>query len=266
MEWNRRNRIEELKHPCFGCGGGNTGRMHLPVAPKCNLSCGFCDRKHDCANESRPGQTSAVLTPRQAADRAREIWNRDHRIRIAGIAGPGEPLANGETFETLELLKGEMPELTLCLSTNGFYLPDCVGRLTESGVKTLTVTRNAVHVNTAVQIYDYIEGYDQREGCRRLLEAQREGLAKAVEQGLIVKVNVVYIPGINDGEIEAIAEDSQRLGAYIMNVMPLIPAGRMEKRMPPSPDMLEICRSGAGKHMLQFYHCRHCRADAAGML
>ena len=58
----------QTDHPCFGGDHSKAGRLHLPVAPGCNIKCGFCERKFDCANESRPGVTSKVLTPEQAVD------------------------------------------------------------------------------------------------------------------------------------------------------------------------------------------------------
>jgi len=56
-----------LRHPCFNVAAkGSFGRVHLPVAPTCNIKCNFCDRRSDCVNESRPGVTSSVLEPDQA--------------------------------------------------------------------------------------------------------------------------------------------------------------------------------------------------------
>ena len=54
-------------HPCF-CEGAHSkfARMHLPVAPRCNIQCNYCDRRYDCTNESRPGVTSTVLTAEEA--------------------------------------------------------------------------------------------------------------------------------------------------------------------------------------------------------
>ena len=49
------------------------GRVHLPVAPKCNVQCNFCNRRHDCVNESRPGVTSRVLSPGQALHYLHEV-------------------------------------------------------------------------------------------------------------------------------------------------------------------------------------------------
>ena len=60
-------KLDTNLHPCFNAAvKGECGRVHLPVAPKCNILCNYCNRKFDCVNESRPGVTSAVLTPRQA--------------------------------------------------------------------------------------------------------------------------------------------------------------------------------------------------------
>ena len=33
--------------------------MHVAVAPACNIQCHYCNRKYDCANESRPGVVSS---------------------------------------------------------------------------------------------------------------------------------------------------------------------------------------------------------------
>ncbi len=61
--------LDLTQHPCFNSEARHrTARMHLPVAPKCNIQCNYCNRKFDCVNESRPGVTSAVLTPRQAVN------------------------------------------------------------------------------------------------------------------------------------------------------------------------------------------------------
>ncbi|MFW5693191.1 MAG: hypothetical protein ACOCWL_03150, partial [Thermoguttaceae bacterium] len=59
--------LDLSRHPCFHADGRRRfGRIHLPVAPKCNLQCNFCDRRFDCVNESRPGVTSVILSPPQA--------------------------------------------------------------------------------------------------------------------------------------------------------------------------------------------------------
>ena len=58
-----KERVREL-HPCFGAKQ-NRGRIHLPVAPGCNLECRFCDRKIN-EEENRPGVTARVIQPEEA--------------------------------------------------------------------------------------------------------------------------------------------------------------------------------------------------------
>jgi nitrogen fixation protein NifB len=54
-------------HPCYSEDAHHYfARMHVAVAPACNIQCNYCNRKYDCANESRPGVVSEVLTPDQA--------------------------------------------------------------------------------------------------------------------------------------------------------------------------------------------------------
>ena len=56
------------KHPCYSEEAHHHyARMHVAVAPACNIQCNFCNRKYDCANESRPGVVSELLTPEEAA-------------------------------------------------------------------------------------------------------------------------------------------------------------------------------------------------------
>ena len=91
------------QHPCFNRKSHRQyGRVHLPVAPRCNIQCKFCNRLFDCANESRPGVTSALLSPAQAMVYLAEVLKQKPNIKVVGIAGPGDPFANAE--QTLELL------------------------------------------------------------------------------------------------------------------------------------------------------------------
>jgi nitrogen fixation protein NifB len=61
-------------HPCFSKEAHHKfGRIHLPVAPACNIQCRYCIREYDCANESRPGITSRVLKPHEALERVEAV-------------------------------------------------------------------------------------------------------------------------------------------------------------------------------------------------
>lgn len=260
-------------HPCFGGNHHKNGRMHLAVAPRCNIKCGYCTRRHDCANESRPGVTSRLLTPTEALTKVREVMASEllgPMIKVIGIAGPGDPLANEETFETFRLIGGEFPHLILCMSTNGLLLPESIDRLNDLGLHSLTVTVNALDPAVAARIYNYVSYRGKRltgeEAGRVLIANQLAGIEKAVRYGMTVKVNTVYIPGVNEQQVPLIAHRIRELGAFVMNVMPLIPQADFAGVVPPTPEELETVRAANERIIGQFKHCRQCRADAVGLI
>lgn len=260
-------------HPCFGGDHHRNGRIHLPVAPRCTIRCRYCSRRHDCANESRPGVTSRILTPVDALARLRETMANPLLgpvIRVVGIAGPGDPLANTETFETFGLVQQEFPHLIGCLSTNGLLLPESVDGLAKLGVGSITVTVNSIDPAVGANIYSHVSygGFVYRgvEAAAILVGRQFEGIRRAVSCGIAVKVNTVVIPGINDGEVRQIAIAARNLGVSIMNVMPLIPQADFARVAPPSRSYVDEIRTSCSGIVDQQRHCRQCRADAIGLV
>jgi nitrogen fixation protein NifB len=266
-------------HPCFSASAHvRYGRLHLPVAPGCNIQCEYCDRKFDCANESRPGVTSRVMTARDAIDYALEYLDMHPETSVVGIAGPGEPLANEATFETLEGLRNHAEvrkkqplasaspaacpsrDPILCVSTNGLELPERLDDLVCLGVTALTVTINTVDAMTAQGLYRNVD-------VETLLHNQQEGAQRAVNAGLSVKINTVVVPGINDSQecIEEVARFARRIGARVMNINGVIPAGSLSNVKPPDRMTVNRLRDVAERHIAQFRCCSQCRADAAGI-
>ena len=258
-------------HPCFSREAHHKyGRIHLPVAPACNIQCRYCIRKYDCANESRPGVSSRVLDVDEAVERVHVAVERDERIRVAGIAGPGDPLSNDAAFEAMRAIHKKFPDLILCISTNGLLLPDKLNDLIEAGIKSLTITINAVSPETAEKIYSVVIykniTYRGIEAANLLLKNQRLGLKMAVESGLLVKVNTIYIPEINDSEIPEIARLTGEMGASIMNITSIIPQAEFKDLQGPSYEMMAKMRKRCSQYISQMTHCRQCRADALGTL
>lgn len=259
------------EHPCYDRKAQHKyGRIHLAVAPSCNIQCNFCVREFDCVNESRPGVTSKVLIPQEALEKTRQIITDYPFIKVVGIAGPGDPLANNETFETFELIKKEFPELTLCMSTNGLLLPEKLEDILRVGVSTLTVTINAIDPEIQAKIVDHIiyhgKIYRGVEGAEIQIKNQLEGVKAAVKAGLVVKVNTVLIPSINDKHVIEIAKKLYELGVYIMNIMPLINQGAFANLEPPTAEERKAVQQACEPYVLQMRHCRQCRADAYGLL
>jgi nitrogen fixation protein NifB len=267
-------RLELARHPCFNEDAKHHfGRLHLPVAPKCNIKCNYCDRKYDCVNESRPGVTSAVLTPGQALRYVEIVMEKEADISVVGIAGPGDPLANpAETLETLRLIREKFPSMLLCLASNGLALPNYFDDLAEIGVSHVTVTVNAVDPEIGSRIYAWVRDgkviYRKSQAAELLLERQLESIRGLHARGIIVKVNTIVIPGVNDHRLREVAEKVAELGADLLNCMPIYPnkdtpfADVLESSAP----RLEELRSEAEKFLPQMRHCTRCRADAAGLL
>ena len=246
------------------------GRIHLPVAPKCNIQCNYCVRKFDCVNESRPGVTSRVLSPEEAVSKVKDVLKEHHYIKVVGVAGPGEPLYNQETFETFKLLQNEFPNLLRCISTNGLLLPNKIDELGELDVSTITVTLNALNPEIGEKIYSWVKydnkKIDGREAAELLVKNQVEGIREALKRKIIVKVNTVLIPGINDAHIVEIAEKIGKMGVFLQNVIPLIPQYKFKEITPPTQKEKKQIQDECSQYLKQMTHCRQCRADAAGKL
>ena len=216
-------------HPCFNPGACKSfGRVHLPVAPRCNIQCKFCNRKFDCVNETRPGVTSAVLSPGQAMVYLEGVFAQKGNISVVGIAGPGDPFANPEeTLETLSRVRSRYPEVILCVATNGLNLPPYLDELERQKVSHVTVTVNALDPAIGAQIYSWMRVGKRvlraEEGAGVLLERQLEGITGLKERGIVVKVNSIILPGVNDGHIVSVARRMADLGVDLVNAMPYYP-------------------------------------------
>ncbi|MDP4183204.1 MAG: nitrogenase cofactor biosynthesis protein NifB, partial [Bacillota bacterium] len=272
------NKLQEIDektatHPCYSGGACRNARMHIPVAPACNIACNYCNRKYDCNNESRPGVTSKVLSPEEALRRFVEVKQKVKNLKVIGIAGPGDALANFEnTKKSIELIKQVDPNITFCLSTNGLMLPYYADEIVNLGVTHVTITINSIDPKIGAKIYRNINYYGVQltgEKAAEILTAnQIIGLKMLSKAGVKCKVNIVMIKGINDEHIEKVVEKVKECGAFMTNIMPLIPAegSAFENMLMTTNKELNELRNKCGIHLKQMYHCKQCRADAIGTL
>jgi nitrogen fixation protein NifB len=258
-------------HPCYDAKAHNRiGRIHLPVAPKCNMSCKFCDKKvSSYYHTSRPGLAYELMGPEDAVLSIKKALENNPFIEVVGISGPGEPLFNLETFDTLKLVSENFPFLKLCVCTNGLLLSEKVRILKELNVNSLTITINAVDPKIASKIssYSIMEGkkIEGISGAEFLISRQLGGLRIASELGLLIKVNTVLIPGINLNHVRDIAYEIQERGAFILNIMPLIPLGEFKNLRAPTCEELIFAREQCESIIPIFRACKQCRSDACGI-
>lgn len=260
-------------HPCFTAKCSDYARIHLPIAPKCNMQCNYCLRKYSCANESRPGVVAQVMEPEAAVEWYLQMKAKVPKLTVAGIAGPGDALANWPAVRrTLELVRKADKDVLFCLSTNGLYLPEYAEEIAELGVDYVTVTVNALTGSTGAHIYSYVNDkgkkYVGQEAAELLLIRQIQGLYLLSKYGVKIKINTVAIPGVNMQEIPAIARRMALLGAKLQNILPMLPvegtafAHLQEPAYEEITQLRHICQ----QWMPQMLHCNRCRADAVGVL
>jgi nitrogen fixation protein NifB len=266
--------LDISRHPCFNDAARHTfARVHLPVAPECNVQCNFCKRKYDCANESRPGVTTAVLTPLQAMTYLGSVLKHDPRVAVVGIAGPGDPFATPErTLETLRLIRENHPEMLLCVASNGLCVAPHVEELARLEVSHVTLTVNAVHPEIGAKVYAWIRDgkriYRGRTGAELLWSRQAEAIRALKRHGVTVKINTIIIPGVNEEHIPEIARQMAELGADIANCVPLYPVEGtpFASVVPPTGERVKALRTEVATHLHIMEHCTRCRADAVGLL
>ncbi|MBR1779051.1 MAG: radical SAM protein [Clostridia bacterium] len=249
-------------HPCFNeACMSSIKRLHLPVAPRCNIHCNFCDRQISCTSLQKPGIAKRILKITELKDYIKSV---DKAKCVFGIAGPGEALYNEETFESLEILK----DCTTCLCTNGLLLEEKIEKLVALNLNYLSITINSLDYKIATNIYDFVNYkgrfYEGIKGVKLLINKQIAGLQEASRYDLRVKVNTVYIPGVNDSQIVPISKFCQKYNVDIMNIIPVM-NGRLRNINGESDDIKKL-REKAAEYIPQKNHCAKCRADAYGYI
>jgi nitrogen fixation protein NifB len=105
-----------------------------------------------------------------------------------------------------------------------------------------------------------------------LIARQQQGLEMLVERGVLVKVNSVMIPGVNDQHLQEVSRVVKQKGAFLHNVMPLIAEAEhgtyygLTGQRGPAAAELQALQDACGGDMNMMRHCRQCRADAVGLL
>jgi nitrogen fixation protein NifB len=202
-----------------------------------------------------------------------KVLERETRIAVAGIAGPGDPFANPEeTLQTLRLISEKYPHILMCLSTNGLRIADYLDEVAEIGVSHVTITVNAVDPQIGQKIYSWVRDgkiiYRGLQGAELLLDRQIAAIKGLKSRGITVKVNTIVVPSVNDSHVEEVARTMASLGVDVLNCMPMHPNRDtpFEDIEEPSEEMIEEVRAMAARHLPQMRHCTRCRADAVGLL
>ena len=260
-----------VSHPCYSETRDNLwARIHLPVASNCNVKCIFCDHSiGSSCHTSKPGYSTSIMDPKEAIARTLSEIEKNPRLKIVAISGPGEPLANEQTFTTLEGIRNQNKELDFCLSTNGVLLEGAATQLKKLGVRSISVSMSAIFPETAAQVYEWAridrEILQGLKMGKAIILKQLAGIERTVALGITVKVNTILIPNINIEDIQYLSKQIVDSGASLQNIVPLILCGNDQKLRPPTTEELFMARQTASENIAQFTHCKQCRSDVVGI-
>lgn len=260
-----------MTHPCFDGHqySYTVGRLHVPLVPVCNIKCSYCNREISCVHENRPGISAKVLSVEEALTLISNMKNTN--LKIIGISGPGDPLADPEKlFLFIRRLREIYDDYyEICISTNGLVLYEYIDLIQELNVNYITLTINTINYDILSQLVDWINDkgviYQGKEAAERLLDGQMRSLEAVANAGIRCKVNTVIVPDLNQYEITDLLKSIKAKGAEKGNLIPLIPVKgtRFEQTSTIAVQEYEHILRGASTIIDQVTGCRKCRADAA---
>lgn len=200
--------------------------LRISVTDRCNLGCLYCmpRRRPRCVREE-----DLLTVDEVARITASAMRYGVRKIRLTG----GEPLLRGDIFELIRAVKAEGVR-DLSLTTNGQLLSSMAGGLKRAGLDRVNVSLDTLKT----EVYRRITGGGE-------LERVLEGIREAESAGLSpVKLNMVPIRGINEGEIPDFARLTFRK-PYHIRFIEFMPAGREqwdERRCVRTPEVMERVR------------------------
>ncbi|MGB5505258.1 MAG: GTP 3',8-cyclase MoaA [Sulfurovum sp.] len=168
--------------------GRKVDYLRISVTERCNFRCQYCMPEKPFSwvpKENLLSFEELFLFVKVAIDEGVT------KIRLTG----GEPLLRENLDTFIKMISDYKPDIDLALTTNAYLLPEAAQRLKDAGLKRLNISLDSLHADVAAKI----AGKD-------VLPQVLKGIEKALEVGLKVKINMVPLKGINDGEILDVLE------------------------------------------------------------
>jgi cyclic pyranopterin phosphate synthase len=164
--------------------GRRINYLRLSVTDRCNLRCRYCMPAEGVAKLSHHDILSFEDLQRIAVQ---SIALGIEKIRVTG----GEPLVRRGVVSFLAKLAAIRGLKEMVLTTNGLLLREMAAELRRAGVQRLNVSLDSLNPETFATI---TRGGDLKQAL--------DGIDAAEEAGFPpVKINMVVMRGINDGEV-----------------------------------------------------------------
>jgi len=138
-------------------------------------------------------------------------------MRSVKLTG-GEPLSRGDIADIVKRIAG-VGVKEISMTTNGVLLAGLAKRLSDAGLSRVNISLDTLDP----KIYAKLTG-------KPVLDKALEGVDAAIEAGLKpVKLNMVMLAGINDGEVERMLKFASSHGT-ILQLIELLPQGEDQAR------------------------------------
>ena len=188
--------------------------LRLAVTDRCNLRCRYCMPAAGIPLTDR----DAVLGWEELERLVALLVSLGVRkVRVTG----GEPLVRRGVSEFLSRLARLPVPPERLLTTNGLLLAEHLDALQTAGVRRVNVSLDSLRPGTFRRLA-------RRDGCRRVVAA----VDRALAAGLTVKVNVVVVPGVNDGELSDFVGFIRRRPVTVRFIEPMPFDGGFGDRLP----------------------------------
>lgn len=161
------------------------GRLHdylrISLTDNCNFRCFYCmpEEEYDFTPASRLMQTNELLELASIF-----VAQGVKKIRLTG----GEPLVRKDAAEIISGL-GKLP-VELVITTNGTRIAEMLPFLIDAGVKSINISLDTLQPEKFLFITK-----------RDLFHQVRSNIELLLQHKIGVKINVVVMKGLNDGEI-----------------------------------------------------------------
>jgi cyclic pyranopterin phosphate synthase len=192
--------------PLVDAQGRRIAYLRLSLTDRCNFQCSYC----------APAGREACGDPLERADLARVVaifaGLGIRRVRLTG----GEPTLRRDLLEIVRDVHGTPGIEEIALTTNGHLLGTLAGALRAAGVSRLNVSLDTLDPERLHRI----------SGRAATLDRIVSGIAAARAAGFAsVKINVVVVGGVNEGELGALVRFAWRHGATprFIELMPFGP-------------------------------------------
>lgn len=161
------------------------GRVHdylrISLTDNCNFRCFYCmpEEDYDFTPASRLMKPAEVLALAELF-----VAQGVKKIRLTG----GEPLVRKDAAEIIKGL-GKLP-VELVMTTNGTRIAEMLPVLIESGIKTINISLDTLQPEKFFMITR-----------RDVFHQVRSNIELLLQHKIAVKINMVVMKGLNDGEI-----------------------------------------------------------------